>query len=193
MIQSEVLELIRATLAKVQIQLATNTAAAWVSTKVLKNGQLGHESDTKLSKIGDGVTQWSDLPYLKARGVDVLQSALYRFVTDSHLTDWFVSTATISSGTLAIDCSLGGVFNIAHNANIVTLSFSSLPTAGRNKTITLNLTQDATGGRTITWPVSVKIPIGGVTLSTTALSRNKVSLNTIDGGASWDLMLIGKY
>jgi hypothetical protein len=37
---------------------------------VLGKGEIGIESDTNLSKIGDGSTQWNDLPYAGAREED---------------------------------------------------------------------------------------------------------------------------
>ena len=40
------------------------TAAQWESENpILRDGELGHEKDTHKSKIGDGVTAWSGLPY----------------------------------------------------------------------------------------------------------------------------------
>ena len=37
---------------------------------VLGKGEIGIESDTNLSKIGDGSTHWNDLPYAGAREED---------------------------------------------------------------------------------------------------------------------------
>ena len=40
------------------------TSVQWASVNpVLQAGQIGRESDTGLSKEGDGVTAWSALPY----------------------------------------------------------------------------------------------------------------------------------
>lgn len=46
------------------IQLRNDAAANWTSANpVLAQGELGLETDTRLYKIGDGVTAWSALPY----------------------------------------------------------------------------------------------------------------------------------
>jgi len=51
---------------------------------------------------------------------------------------------------------------------------------------TLHLTNDATAGRTITWPASVKWPNATVPTRTTTAGRTDVySFYTIDGGANW--------
>jgi len=48
----------------VQIQLRRGTAAAWTAANpVLASGELGIETDTGKSKLGDGATTWSALPY----------------------------------------------------------------------------------------------------------------------------------
>lgn len=49
----------------VQIQLRRGTAANWTTngTVVLAAGEPGFETDTGKFKVGDGVTQWSSLPY----------------------------------------------------------------------------------------------------------------------------------
>jgi hypothetical protein len=53
-----------------RIQLRRDTSANWASANpILLEGELGYETDTKLRKIGDGVSAWNDLPYLKAEGI----------------------------------------------------------------------------------------------------------------------------
>ncbi len=48
----------------VQLQFRRGTAAQWTADNpLLAVGELGLESDTKLFKIGDGVTRWILLPY----------------------------------------------------------------------------------------------------------------------------------
>lgn len=61
--------------------------------------------------------------------------------------------AASSSGTLAIDCNASNVFTVAMTENVGTLTISN-PSAGQ--TINVRFTQDATGGRTISWPASFK-------------------------------------
>ena len=51
---------------KGRLETATGTAAEWAaSNKVLLNGELGIETDTKYVKCGDGSTVWNDLEYIR--------------------------------------------------------------------------------------------------------------------------------
>lgn len=48
----------------IHIQLRRGTASRWESANpVLAQGELGVELDTGKFKLGDGVRNWSDLPY----------------------------------------------------------------------------------------------------------------------------------
>jgi hypothetical protein len=54
----------------VQIQLRNDTATNWTSADpILAQGEMGLETDTRLFKIGDGVTIWSELEYSPLSGV----------------------------------------------------------------------------------------------------------------------------
>ena len=37
---------------------------------ILGSGEIGVESDTNLSKLGDGIKRWNSLPYVGARNED---------------------------------------------------------------------------------------------------------------------------
>jgi len=46
------------------IQLRRGTAAAWTSANpILAAGEVGAETDTGRTKVGDGVTAWTSLAY----------------------------------------------------------------------------------------------------------------------------------
>lgn len=61
------------------------------------------------------------------------------------------------------------------------------------RTLELVITQDATGGRLITWPASVKWPSGTPpVLSTAGGSVDRVTLRTYDAGTTWYGQLVGK-
>jgi hypothetical protein len=50
-----------------QIQLRRGTASQWTSTNpTLAAGEMGVETDTSLTKIGNGSTAWNSLPYAPA-------------------------------------------------------------------------------------------------------------------------------
>ena len=104
-----------------------------------------------------------------------------------------IATPAISSGTLTLDMTQGNVFNVSHNANITTLTISNPPASGNAGSLTLFLTQDATGGRTIAFPASVKWGSATPpTLSTAANGNNCFVLLTFDGGTTWRANLTGK-
>jgi Major tropism determinant N-terminal domain len=60
----------------VLIQLRRDTAANWTSVNpVLNEGELGVETDTSKSKMGDGVTAWTSLSYWNTGAADALGAA----------------------------------------------------------------------------------------------------------------------
>jgi hypothetical protein len=90
--------------------------------------------------------------------------------------------------TLAINCALGDIVTATLGGN-PTISFSNAPTSGDATALTLMLTQDGTGSRTLTWPSSVYCE-GGTRATnlrpvTTASSVTLYSLFTRDGGTIW--------
>lgn len=99
----------------------------------------------------------------------------------------------IAAGVLTLDLSTGNVFNVAHNANITTLTITNATAAGKMGSFTLILTQDATGGRTLAFPAAVKWSGGTVGApSTTALHDNVLAMYTVDAGTTWRTNLVGK-
>jgi hypothetical protein len=97
-------------------------------------------------------------------------------------------TATIASGVLVLDASLGAGFNVTLNANVTTLTLSNAVASPDITRILVRLAQDATGGRTITLPASVKC-IGGTPYVPTpaALSVDLIRLTSFDAGTTWYL------
>lgn len=65
-------------------------------------------------------------------------------------------------------------------------------TAGTLTVLELILTQDATGGRTVTWPGSVRWSGGVPVLTTTANGVDRLVLSSYDGGTIWYGDVIGK-
>lgn len=48
----------------VQIQLRNDTASSWTTANpILAQGEIGIENDTRLIKVGDGITNWNNLDY----------------------------------------------------------------------------------------------------------------------------------
>lgn len=98
-----------------------------------------------------------------------------------------ITAATITSGTVTLNCNGGRVrnFTIAMTAN-ATLAVSSLAGAGRVTEFECQITQDATGSRTLTLPSSFK-PIGGsdTAISAAANTVTILSAKTFDNGTTW--------
>jgi hypothetical protein len=98
-------------------------------------------------------------------------------------TESLVSTS--SSGTsYAMNIANGNVFRITLTGNC-TLSFSNVP--GSNfVSVTVELVQDATGTRTVTWPTGT-IWAGGTTptLTATASHVDVFALVTHNNGTTW--------
>ena len=115
-------------------------------------------------------------------------------LNDHELKDYSetTTTPTISTGTLTLNIENGNVFDVAHNANITTLTISNPSATGKTCSFTLFLTQDGTGGRTITWPAAVKWAGGSApVLVTTANAVNLLTFVTKNAGTTWYGMLGG--
>lgn len=85
--------------------------------------------------------------------------------------------------TVNIDLSAptGGYTKMTLTGNI-SLAFNNAPSSGTHIDFYLDFIQDATGGRTVTFPASVTNP---PTINTTANARTLVLCSTIDGGTSY--------
>jgi len=102
------------------------------------------------------------------------------------------SAPSSSAGTLTIDCSAGSLAAVTLTENVTTLSFANVPASGSVYSLTMELTQDATGGWTVTWPASVTWPSGSApTLSTGASAVDVITLYTRDGGTTWRAFAAG--
>ncbi|MDB2415359.1 DUF2793 domain-containing protein [Rickettsiales bacterium] len=95
------------------------------------------------------------------------------------------SNAT-SGASATIDLENGNIHDITLTDNC-TFTFSNPPATGRAGSFTLFLRQDATGGRTTTWPASVDWAGGSPpTLTTSANAVDILEFITIDGGTIWN-------
>jgi alpha-tubulin suppressor-like RCC1 family protein len=102
------------------------------------------------------------------------------------------SSGTNTTATYTADITTGNVFNLILNANC-TFTFANPSPAGIACTITIYLKQDATGGRTVTWPSSVKWS-GDVTPTITAIASrwDIFTFITTNGGSTWFGMKSGE-
>ncbi|PIR39612.1 MAG: hypothetical protein COV35_03655 [Alphaproteobacteria bacterium CG11_big_fil_rev_8_21_14_0_20_39_49] len=97
-----------------------------------------------------------------------------------------------SSGSLTLDLENGNVFEVTLTENVTTVNLNNPPASGSGGSFTLILKQDATGGRSFTFPSSVEWSNGvSPTLSTAANAVDILTFLTIDGGTIWYGFLSG--
>lgn len=94
-----------------------------------------------------------------------------------------------TSGSVAVDFSLGDYFTLALSGNVSGFTFSNLPGAGKGGSLMIRITQDSTA-RTVAWPASFKWA-GGVAgaVSTASGAVDVLALTTFDNGTTWDATL----
>ena len=143
-------------------------------------------------KLPDGAVTQAKLA-AHAVGAAQLQDGIPISMQDQQLTrpelkDFSETSTTpmVSAGALTLDLELGNVFEVTLSQNVTTLALANPPASGRAGTCTLILKQDATGGRTLAWPTSVRWAGGLPPLVT--LAANAVDIYafiTRDGGTTW--------
>ena len=96
-----------------------------------------------------------------------------------------VNAAGNITGATAINYETANVYTATLTGN-VTFSITNPPATGRLGSITLILTQDGTGSRTITWPTTTKWAGGAApAITPTAAAIDIISLFTVNGGTTW--------
>lgn len=114
-------------------------------------------------------------------------------LTKPAIKDYAEETNNLGNMTATVDIDYeNGNFQYGVLADNVTFTISNPPTSGKVGSLTLELQQDATGSRTVTWPASVQF-VGGTapTLSTGANELDVFVLYTRDGGTSYRLGVVG--
>jgi hypothetical protein len=133
----------------------------------------------------EGSNLTSTLTSLDFVGPNITATAVGDSVTVTQTPDSAVQSPAVSSGTLALNLATGRYFGVTLNDNVTTLTFSNVPSSV-GCTIDLLLTQDATAGRTFTWPSNVYFQNG--VLPTVTPLRGDTSafrLTTFNGGSTW--------
>lgn len=63
---------------KARIQLKKDISEAWrINNPVLLDGEAGYESDTNLTKVGDGIHRWLELDYTNSGATAIASTANY--------------------------------------------------------------------------------------------------------------------
>lgn len=137
------------------------------------NGKLVAGSGCTLTENNDGANETLTIAFASNP-----QLAGYTETVDLH------GSAAVGA-TETIDASAANVHKIILDVNC-TLTFSGAPTAGVSAAFTLFVTQDASGGNTITWPASVQWRDGSPPVQTTSANALDIySFATNDGGVTW--------
>jgi hypothetical protein len=99
---------------------------------------------------------------------------------------------TFSATAMTVNCSLSNVFTTTFTANVTTAPTLSNPSDGQ--TINWFITQDATGGRTMTWPASFRWAAGSpTTLTTTANAVDMLVATYRSGPNAWYATLMRNF
>ena len=110
-----------------QIQLRRGAAASWTSNNpILAIGEVGYETDTLRSKIGDGVTAWNSLAYWQSAAsfVQTIGDGTATTITLTHNlnTRNVIASVKRSSTHAEVECDV-----VAATVNTVTLTFATAP------------------------------------------------------------------
>lgn len=109
-----------------------------------------------------------------------------------EIKDYAETATTANTGTTyTINLENGNVFNLTLTGNC-TFTFSNPPASGKAGSFTLILKQDGTGGRSVTYPASVRWAYGVTPeISEDANAVDILTFFTTDGGTNWYGFLSG--
>lgn len=146
------------------------------------------DNSVKLGRAGTGALTWNS--NFAVTGTTTLSANLIMAnnnITNPVLTGYTEAEVanTSATGTWTMDCTAANFFELTLTGSI-TISPSNVPPSTRMWAGTIVAKQDATGGRTITWPTGTKWPGGSAPPATTTANAIDIwSLMTYDGGTSW--------
>jgi hypothetical protein len=154
------------------------------------------DNSLKLGRTGTGALTWNGA-FSVTGGLTTLSANLVMAnnnITRPVLTGYTESEIanTAVTGTYTLPCADSNFWDLTLTGN-TTISPTGVPPSTRMWAGTIVAKQDATGGRTITWPAGSKYPGGVVPPATTNANAIDIwSLMTYDGGTSWIVSLTVK-
>lgn len=110
--------------------------------------------------------------------IDATQTLTNKTLTNPTVTNYLETPVTANTGTAYTIDITNGTLQILTLTGNCTFTF---PTATSGKTFMLLLKQDATGGRTVTWPASVKWPSSTAPTITSTANKLDKYVFTADG------------
>jgi hypothetical protein len=130
------------------------------------------------------VNDVSGIPSIEVFANGQIDLAAYGGTVNLKSYNEYINANTASTGATTLDLSSGNFFNLTLTGN-VTFTYSNVP-VGRMVSFTIAAKQDATGGRTITWPTGTKWAGGVVPPATTSANALDIwSVMTYDGGTNY--------
>jgi hypothetical protein len=151
------------------------------------------DNSVKLGRTGTGALTWNGA-FSVTGGLTTLSANLVMAnnnITRPILTGYTEHEVanTAATGTFSLDCGASNFFDLTLTGNI-TISPTNVPPATRVWSGTIVAKQDATGGRTITWPAGTKYAGGVVPPATTTANALDIwSIMTYDGGTTYIVSL----
>lgn len=89
-----------------------------------------------------------------------------------------------AQGAKVIDFGVGEIIDWTLVGNITNITLNNWPASGIHGRLTLYLTQDGTGGRTVAWPAAVRWGTAGAPTLSAASLTDVIVLTTKDGGTT---------
>lgn len=117
----------------VRIQHKIDSSTNWTTSNIiLLKGEIGLESDTNLIKIGDGVTNWTELPYvLEAELLEVAQTIVSE-ITDRAANKTLSNLTDVSAARTNLDVPPKNHASTATTYGVATTNnYGHVRTAGR--------------------------------------------------------------
>lgn len=93
-----------------------------------------------------------------------------------------------ASGALSLSYAASNHYKLTLTGDVTSLAITSPPASGRTGFFTMEIIQDATGGRTFAFPSSFvwSGDASAPTITSTANKKDIVTLRTSNGGVTWD-------
>lgn len=143
-----------------QIQLRTDTAAAWTAANpTLLSGEMGIESDTRKIKVGTGSTAWNALPYYSSTDADLVRGQASKMDAD---------TITITTQGVYVTTGLTGIFDTASASGM---------TLGTTDTFAIKNTSGATRLMQIYGSIDAKTASGNNKVLGIKLAKNGTAID----------------
>jgi hypothetical protein len=151
------------------------------------------DNSVKLGRTGTGALTWNGA-FSVTGGLTTLSANLVMAnnnITRPILTGYTEHEVanTAATGSYSLDCGAANFFDLTLTGNI-TIAPTNIPPATRVWSGSIAAKQDATGGRTITWPAGTKYAGGVVPPATTTANALDIwSIMTYDGGTTYIVSL----